>query len=290
MSDPECELCGRTGPALPHFADLGIVRCPRCDLVYYEVGAPLPELYTKDYFHGGEYPDYVGDRSALQRNFAARVRHLRRLRPAPRDGSRQRLLEIGCAYGFFLDLARRHWDVRGVDVVPEAAAYARDTLGLDVAAGEFLELPDEPEGYDFICLWDTIEHLPRPARTIEKAARWLKPGGLLAMTTGDIGSFLARVRGPSWRLIHPPTHLYYFTPKTLGRAAEQAGLAVRHVSHVGYTRSLRFILHWLVARRLGAAWLYSVLTLGGRVDAPIYLNTYDVMLLVAEKPSSPRAP
>ena len=138
---------------LPFYSSHGIVKCPACALVFYDDTASPEELYTERYFTGGEYRDYVADKSTIQRNFRRRLPEMLRLAP------RGSLLEIGSAYGFFLELARRHWTVRGIEIAPEAARHARDQLGLDVQCAEFLELPDEPEGYDLICMWDTVEHL-----------------------------------------------------------------------------------------------------------------------------------
>ena len=59
-----------------------------------------------------------------------------------------------------------------------------------------------------MCLWDTIEHLAEPEAYLEKIAKSLPVGGWLFLTTGDIGSPMARARGSRWRMIHPPTHLY----------------------------------------------------------------------------------
>ena len=43
------------------------------------------------------------------------------------------LLEVGCAAGFFLKIAEETgWEVHGVEIMPPAVAYARDTLGLNV--------------------------------------------------------------------------------------------------------------------------------------------------------------
>lgn len=258
-----------------------IVRCRACGLIFYDGPVAPEKLYGADYFAGGEYLDYVGDRSIIQRNFSSRVRQLRRLAP---EG---RLLEIGSAFGFFLDLARTHWDVKGLDISSEAVAHTRETLGIGAFdAGDFLDLPEEPDRYDVICLWDTIEHVSRPVRHIEKAARWLKPGGILAMTTGDAGSLLARLRGERWRQIHPPTHLYYFSTATLSRAVAGAGLEVCHRSHVGYWRSARAMLYGvLMLGRRRFPRLYALASLGGRLDFPVYLNLYDILLLIARKPT-----
>lgn len=262
---------------LPRFPRRGIVACSTCGLLFYADPPAQGGRYGPGYFDGGEYRDYVEDKASLQRNFRSRIREL--LRWAPRG----RLLEIGCAHGFFLELARSHWEVRGIDVSAEAVAHAR-SLGLDAIAGEFLTLPEEPGEYDLICLWDTLEHLERPIETLEKAARSLKPGGTLVLTTGDAGSLVARLRGERWRQIHPPTHLFYFSRATLAQALRRAGLTVRVVSAVGYSRGFRSMMYGIFALgRPRPAWPYRLLTAGGRIDFPVYLNLLDIVMVAAVK-------
>ena len=273
-----CELCGQTGAMEPLYPEQDIVRCPVCGLVGFAGSAPVEELYTHEYFSGGEYYDYVADKPILQRNFRRRISELRRLVPSGR------LLEIGAAHGFFLELAQSHWGVRGFEISGDAASYAREVTGVDVERADFLGQPDEPEAYDLICMWDTVEHLVHPVRVIKKAGRWLKPGGYLALTTGNIASPMARLRKQRWRLIHPPTHLYYFSPETLCQAATQAGLQVSRVGSVGYVRSYRSMLYALLMQGWRRPLLYALATLGGKLDMPVYLNLGDIMMLVARKP------
>jgi 2-polyprenyl-3-methyl-5-hydroxy-6-metoxy-1,4-benzoquinol methylase len=275
-----CELCGSSDRPLSWFPTKDIVKCPQCGLIYYD--GLIPEsLYSKDYFEKGEYLGYLHDKKIHQRNFAERIRILEKISP---DG---RLLEIGAAYGFFLELARARWEVRGIDIASEGTAYARSQLGLDVREEDFLNAPDEPGRWDVICLWDTVEHLPHPIRVIEKASRWLKPGGILALTTGDAGSFIARMRGSQWRQIHPPTHLYYFSKRTLRSAAEQNGLEIIRMRPVGYYRSFKSMVYGICSSK-GRPWdrLYRWITCNERIDFPVYLNLLDILLMIAKKPDA----
>ncbi len=279
--DLTCALCGYKGQMPALYPTQEIMRCPRCALVFWAGNGhgDVSGLYTADYFAGEEYRDYLGDKKLIQRDFARRIAALRKLKPSGR------LLEIGCAYGFFLELAREHWDARGIDVAADCVAHARETLGVDAEVADFLALPDEPGRYDVICLWDTLEHLPDPVAVIERAGRWLKPGGVLVMTTNDIDSRVARMRGQKWRQIHPPTHLFYFSGETLGRAVEKAGLETVDVSYVGYTRGYKSMAYGVFAlRNPRLAWVYKLMTAGGRVDFPVHLNLYDIMMYTARKP------
>lgn len=280
MSLLQCELCGHKGNWIPVYPKKAIVKCPNCQLVFYDKKIDAASLYTEDYFKGGEYADYLADKEIIQRNFGQRIKQLRKYK----EGGR--LLEIGSAYGLFMEMAQPFWEVTGVEISSEGAEYARKTLRLDVRTADFLSLEDEHENYDIICMWDTIEHLAHPVRYIEKASRWLKPGGLLFLTTGDIDSWMSRFRKDRWRLIHPPTHLYYFSKNTLSHSVNKAKLEVVNVSHVGFSRSFRAILYGLfVAGGKKYSWVYRLLTANGKIDLPIYLNFYDIMMLVAKKES-----
>ena len=87
--------------------------------------------YTADYFSGGHadgYSDYRGAETVLRREFAGTVDFIRGLR---RSG---KLLEVGCAYGFFLQEAVRHFEVAGIELAGDAAAYCR-RKGLHVLQG-----------------------------------------------------------------------------------------------------------------------------------------------------------
>ncbi len=82
-----------------------ILRCTQCGLGRAETGDFDPEsYYTADYFSGGHddgYADYLGAEPILRREFAGTVDFIRRFKPSGR------LLDVGCAYGFFLQEAKR---------------------------------------------------------------------------------------------------------------------------------------------------------------------------------------
>jgi SAM-dependent methyltransferase len=273
----KCQLCGFHGPMEPQYPSLKIVRCPSCQLVFYSPEIDPEPLYGEGYFLGDEYLNYLRDKPVLQVNFSRYIRHLRRW------SNGGRLLEIGCAYGFFLEMAQRYWEVKGYDISKEGIAHAQKIFGPAVQWGDFLKVGDENESFDVVCLWDTLEHLNYPVKTLAKAAHVLNPGGILALTTGDIGSLIARWRGERWRLIHPPTHLTYFSKETLEKAIRSIGLELIEVSYVGYHRSYSAMLYRLFSLT-GKKWIYRLLTFGERLDFPVYTNLFDILFVVARKP------
>ena len=276
-----CLVCQAEVPAESTLYDC-LQHCPGCGFVF---ASRLPSdeeirrLYQAAYFAGEEYADYVQDKAILQRNFRRLIRVLERF------STGGRLYEVGAAYGFFLELARERWQVEGIDVSEEACTYARQQLDLNVQCGEFLAVPLPESSYDVVCMWDTIEHLREPSRYVEKAACCLRPGGYLALTTGDIGSWSARVQGRYWRLIHPPTHLYYFSSLTIKRLLDRFGFEIVHLSYPGFYRSVGAMVRWLLVRIGDRGFFYHKLKDRWWARVGVCLNMYDIMFVIARKNS-----
>ena len=174
-------------------------------------------------------------------------------------------------------------DVSGIDISEDAVAYARETLSLDVRLGDLLDADLGAAQYDVACLWDTIEHLKAPGRYVERIAGHMPPGSVLALTTGDIASVNARIRRERWRLIHPPTHLHYFSRGSLTHLLDRYGFDVVYARYCGVSRSLGAIAEALMRGRPG--WTRTSRWIGESAVArwPVYLNLRDILYVIAVK-------
>ncbi len=260
----------------------GLKRCDVCGHVWYDAALSREEiqkLYSSRYYEGEEYLNYEKEAKALRLNFRPRVKELARKYP---QGSL--LFEIGAAYGFFLLEAARHFAVSGCEISQHAAQYAQNHFGLDVQCKDYLSIEfDAPR--DVICLWDTIEHLREPRAYIEKVANDLRPGGTIAFTTGDIGSRVARWQGPRWRLLHPPTHLHYFTADSARRLLSSAGFVDVQIRRHAFWRTATSAAHGLLAAP-GKQWgakIYTLLERMGALNFVFPVNLYDIMTVYARK-------
>jgi SAM-dependent methyltransferase len=186
--------------------DCDILQCSECGLgrAHASDGFNPHKYYTKDYFSGAHpdgYADYRGAEPVLRREFASTVRFIRKYR------DNGRLLDVGCAYGFFLQEAQPYFDAAGIEIAEEAATFCR-IQGLRVLQGMAVSSNFAKLGMmDVITLLDVLEHLPRPYETLALCARYLNPGGIILITTGDFGSYFAKIAGARWRLMTPPQHL-----------------------------------------------------------------------------------
>ena len=135
-----CNLCGGKDSKLKYrINSVDIVRCANCGLMYINPrpsGEIIEKIYNTNYFNNKNfyavngnlygYESYLSEKGDIQRSFSRVIKRL--------DGYvsvKERLLEIGCAMGFFLELAKNDgWQVYGLEVSKDAAAYAKDSLRL----------------------------------------------------------------------------------------------------------------------------------------------------------------
>jgi predicted TPR repeat methyltransferase len=276
-----CIVCG-CKETLPFCQ--GVLRCTNCRHVYADSKLCTEELlalYQKQYFFGEEYQDYVADKIVLKKNFELRMKRLRKYI----DPARHRhLFEIGAAYGFFLDSVRKSFDtVRGIDITEDGVRYAREQFGLDVIRGDFLNYSCDQQMFDVVCMWDTIEHLEQPQRYVEKVSDCTQSGALLALTTGDIASLNARWKGKAWRLLHPPTHLHYFSGRTIASMLDQYGFSVVYNRYCGFYRSIENMAYNVFVLRKHQLRLFEWMQAVGMTKGDLYLNLYDIMYVIARR-------
>ena len=275
----ECEACGRSSPT-PRTVYVvkghPIRRCSGCALLWADAPEVEPQaIYTEAYFQGGVsdgYFDYLGSERLLGAEHRARLAFVRR------HAAGGRLLEVGCATGGFLEVARSAFQVEGIDVSSYAAGKAREK-GLDVRTGSLLDEDGPGPVYDVVAMFDTIEHLPAPRATMERVFASLRPGGVAILSTGDASSALARLTGRRWRLMTPPQHLWFFGRESIRALLGRVGFEVVEIAYPWRRVPVSLMYYQLVrgaARPLPGA-------IGGLV---IPVNLFDTMTVVARRPTA----
>jgi 2-polyprenyl-3-methyl-5-hydroxy-6-metoxy-1,4-benzoquinol methylase len=221
METSRCCVCGAS-QAVPHLVTwdrshglpgtFTFVRCASCGHVYLSPRPDERELaryYPPDY---SAHPTAIDDEPRPWSRWSRRYGLAKRCRVVTGRLSPGRLLDVGCGTGNFLHEMRRHgWDVAGVEPSERAAEYARQRFGLDVRTGVLDDL-DLPAGsFDAVSLWQVIEHVPDPRRTLAQVRRLLRPGGLLVVSAPNAGAVDARLFGRYWVEWEAPRHLNVFT-------------------------------------------------------------------------------
>ncbi len=247
-----CIACGGTPQNRWHVGETAIVQCPRCLLAWWDWESFDPTaFYDRAYFQSTSdtkgYDNYAALEDGVRRTASARLHRISAIMaqktatPTPPKS----LLEIGCGTGLFLDEARQQgWACTGNELSAYAVDQAR-ARGLNVEQGsaECAPLPRGP--FECVALWDVLEHLRAPQQVLQAAATRLRPGGILALSTGDVASLCARVSGPRWHLFNIPEHLFYFSIPALERLLSSANCRI-----VKITREVNWVPVAYVLERL----------------------------------------
>ncbi len=200
-SGAECPACGGAGGrapdrALARFDGRAYFRCGGCGLIYLVRLAGGPVEYDHGYFferYARQYGrTYLEDYESILRASQARVAAIEGI-VGPVAGLR--VLDVGCAYGPFLDAAKRRGaEPQGVEVASEAVAHVRDKLGVACWEGRFEDFDGRRGGYEVLSMWYVIEHFAALEPVLRRVNRLLADGGVFAFSTPNARGVSGRGR------------------------------------------------------------------------------------------------
>lgn len=211
-------------------------RCVLCGTVFINGVTDereLDQLY--DHYYDGsrfEIPPVVA--RSLERLVAS-------FEPWRRTG---RWLDVGYGEGGLLSIAEQHgWQCYGTEISPPALVYGRQR-GWTVSADAEHDARFPAQGFDVVTMIELLEHVPTPDRILQAAARWLRPGGLLYITTPNARSLNRWVLGLDWSVFAPPEHVTIWTVRGLVAALTRNGFTLHRVRSEGLNPA-----EWLARRR-----------------------------------------
>jgi 2-polyprenyl-3-methyl-5-hydroxy-6-metoxy-1,4-benzoquinol methylase len=199
-------------------------------------------LFTKSWAGKGgnntdeirELYDHYYDRARFEIHPVAAASSERLVRSFERFRTDGRWLDIGYGEGGLLEIAGQNgWACYGMEVSPPALQYG-ERRGWVVST----EIDSDPrfpvQGFDVITMMECIEHVIDPHSSLLSAARLLRPGGMLHLTTPNARSLNRRLLGIKWSIVSPPEHLTLWTGRALREAVMAAGFERPVVRAVGF--------------------------------------------------------
>jgi len=214
--------------------------------------------YDADYFKDrlkdnlSGYMDYAGQSLPLRKNFRIMLSRVKPYLTLDRPIS---LLDVGCAYGFFLDEARKiGMSVHGLDLSESAIQWMEKNLSIKGTVGISSDAPEGP--FDIITAIEVIEHVKDPHSFMKDLHKRIKDGGLLVIHTGAIDSLTARWLGRFWWYLNPPDHCTIYSRPSLRRLIADNGFdplehRLRYVEWGGLNNILLKLARIFGSKRLG---------------------------------------
>ena len=244
-----CPLCGCRESALicitpnvhmaifRHIFVEKVVACRSCGFAWTNP-RPDPEVlakyYTEDYLLEGlsvpkSVEEFLGE--DYKEIWFSKDRDLRLILEQKQGG---RLLDIGCASGTLLWLAREQgFSVCGVDVGQRSAEFVRGLLGMEVFCGQ-LESAHFPErSFDAVSMIHALEHVPDPRPVVREIHRILRDDCVFVGVVPNFAGWSSQKFGPSWDWLQPHNHYSHFTPDSLRSLMKREGFDVEIRSEEG---------------------------------------------------------
>lgn len=253
--------------------------CPEC-------GQLVSSVDESGYWSSMEEFDTEAGTKPEEKSVARRDRRAGRILEAIRTGlgggeRSMSLLDVGCSSGVFMAAARaRGFDAQGVEPAPKAARTA-EGAGFRVFCGTLDKAGIESGTFDAITILEVIEHLRDPVSLLRECRRILKPGGILAIGTGNAGSLTVRALGTEWdylQIARHGGHISFFNRRSMRLLAERAGFDVEQIR----TRRVSF-----VADDSGSRLRYRLLKTAGEIMsafAALAGQGHDMLALLRPKP------
>lgn len=190
-----------------------VVRCKSCSHVFCD---PLPKNFYKHYLDvvDKKYLTQEEDRKATARVIIKEIL---------KEKSKGKMLDIGCATGDFLVVAKEHGFVaEGLELSRWSSGIAKSKGITTYSHSIKVHSRKFPKKYDVITLWGVIEHFEDPLAEMENINALLKPNGIVVLWTGDVDSITSKLMGRNW-WYWLGQHIQYFTRDSLGLLGDKTG-------------------------------------------------------------------
>jgi len=234
-----CPICGQAGdPVLDRFPTRTYRRCSSCGTVFLESFTGSRKRYDVTYFssaYRAQYGrTYLEDFESIKSASRERVRIMREQIAEGLDGM---VIDVGCAYGPFLDaLKDAGIPGYGLDVPADAVAYVRKKLRTPALRSSFETAARSalPRRIAAVTMWYVLEHFEKTDEVLRKISGLLPRGGVFAFSTPNGRGTSARSDMGSFLQASPADHFTILSPKKLGKLLSRYDLELRRVRVTGH--------------------------------------------------------
>ena len=202
--------------------EINLCKCPECKTEFLY---PQPSQIQLDQC----YKNYFNKRSTQFKK--TKVPHFEKLIESLNiDLNYKRILEVGCGEGDFIRAVKNkfpHAQCTAVEKNNENIDYMKDVecKHLNQSIEEFLHL-SEHEKYDYVFMFDVIEHLTNPTNVIQELFNMkISSGGFLIMTFPNPNTLSRKTLGKFWPQ-YKMEHLFYIQENGLSAITNHLSLTL----------------------------------------------------------------
>jgi len=249
VASRSCPVCGseNTHP-IARFSDRTYRRCTRGGLIFMDRLTSPPVEYEKEYFfesYKKQYgKTYLEDFDNIKQAGKQRIKRIKNLfnrsalKLTQEKNTAVTLLDIGCAYGPFLDAARDEgFSVFGIDPVKDAVDYVKQKLGIEAEQSLFpfsySKLSDS-QHFTVVTLWYVIEHFTECKIILNEIKRIIKSDGILAFSTPSFSGISGISNLKKFLYASPADHFTVWSPKIVKKILFHAGFKVKKIIITGH--------------------------------------------------------
>lgn len=157
----------------------------------------------------------------------------------------QKVLDVGCGTGLLVKFMNTHrFRAIGCDASPEAVKEAKKTSGSrNIILSQASDLPFQSSSFDLVTSISLVEHLTQKEaiKFIKEAKRILKKNGFIFLVTPNFATPLRILSGGKWFAYQDPTHVNFFTPRSLSNLLVENGFKKpQTIFSIKYQKSLEW--------------------------------------------------
>lgn len=238
MERVNCNLCGFDNTVrVLDYNGYSMVRCERCGLVYVNPRPSKEEFLAQSGHHGKkDCSDESACSRVMEKSYRRVAKRLAKLFP-----KRGKLLDIGCGYGHFLEMAKGSgWYVTGIDSSPKVIqkvakmgfpVYCSAIKDILYVQNSYGQKSFPKQSFDCITMFFVLEHLTDPMEALVKVYELLKEGGVFVALVPHVtptfkllGMFLKAFKS-DLTVFDVPCQLYDFSPAVLRKMLNLAGFS-----------------------------------------------------------------
>ncbi len=204
-----------------------LTSCVKCKFIFSTTLASESEL--NNFYES--YPDYPELSQLTIKRYHELLDSFEKFRKT------NRLLDVGCGHGHFLEEAKkRGWEVYGTEFTAKAIRIC-ESKGINMELGELSKNTFSGIPFDVITSIEVIEHVSKIRDHLKQYSDHLTLGGALYITTPNFNSLSRYIMKNKWRVITYPEHLNYFTVHSLSWFLKHEKLKICSLETTGLSLS-----------------------------------------------------